>query len=84
MKAIVTTSAVNDPSPDKEYSYPILMQDANSKLVVLFTSETEGVVLGENGKPNYKFGRAHQWMICTDAREWLPYKGMYVITIENK
>lgn len=78
MKAYTTSK---DEGTVFEPEYPILMRDRYSDMLVLFTSECQGVVL--RGSGCHKFGTSRNWDPCTSFG-WTPHQGVFHLTITNK
>ena len=64
-----------------EESFPMLMGSEGAGLIVLFTSETGGVVI-DGGSSTWRVGEyCDNWPPCTHGRLWKKFTG--TITLEN-
>lgn len=64
-----------------EVNFPALMESKTSDLIVLFISETEGVVI--KGGSDYRTGHySSDWIPCGEKTEWSEFYG--VVTLSNK
>lgn len=74
---------VTEGTQQKEISFPVLMKDTESGLIVLFISEQEGIVVKTDGQYGWKLGNySKAWVSCKHPSEWIPFEG--TISISNE
>ena len=77
----VTMNRENKEEEKVEYGFPILMEADSTGLLVLFTSETEGVVI-DGGSSMWSVGEyCDDWFPCYQKMQWKKFTG--TITLEN-
>ena len=65
-----------------EYSFPMLMEAVGTGFIVLFTSETVGVVINKGSSVLWAVGEyCDEWLTCDDKNHWKKFTG--TITLEN-
>lgn len=72
------------PKESNEIKYPILMSLVShyDRVIVLFISETEGTVVFDDRKEEYRLlGKtARNWISCKDNKEWKKYYGEVILS----
>lgn len=66
----------------KDIKFPVLMEGINSKRVVLFNGEREGVVLLKGTDSKYIGYYSDNWLECTNTDYWKPFNG--IIELSNE
>ena len=67
----------------KEITFPILMKDTDSELIVLFNSEECGPVVQEDPDLVWKVGQYSKcWISAHDKQAWVPFEGS--LTLYNE
>lgn len=75
-------SKISHNSCEEKSEFPVLMQDVDSDLVVMFINESSGVVVNTNKLGANELGEYDEsWENCTDRTEWKKFKGE--ITLSN-
>lgn len=84
MSKVLTAIAVIETKPvpaAKEVNFPVLAKHAESGLIVLFTSPTEGTVLIERGVVCGK--HVKNWGLFYDRKEWTLLKPGASVILRN-